>query len=471
MARPTRDIPPGSRIGAFSPSRVGRAWRCMTTVVPPDGPRFQVSRTGATAAEAQAALEAVIKAAVGSQRKWTFAELVDAWEEAQRGPHAAVGESTRRHYLDLWTRRIRDFKPELSRLPLHARDPQSITRQELFECVHSAGTEARHVVNALRAFWKHAVNRGVVMTDVTVGGFQLQTRKQEPKPIPVEMIEKIEEHLSSLPVRGRRTDPTLLLDVWRFMRATGARIGEALALKVQDVDFQTAQVRLAEQHFAKIESASGRTTDRVVPGGKTLASQRTIVVSQRTLADLEVRCTLMTEDPAAWRRREGSEFVFRTDQDKPVTPSSYRSRLSRELKTLSLGRTITPHDLRDTAATAICQALVEKHGVHAGLTEAARFLGHAGVTKALLSYVDRPATVVDQSAIVEDLDPRVRREKARRKTLDVLVRGFDYARVEQQGDMFTVRVLAEHLDDLRDAVEGLDFAVVVVELARDDIEF
>ena len=471
MARPTREIPPGSRIGAFSPTRKGRVWRCTTTIVPPEGPRFQVTRYGATAADAQAALEAVIKAAVGSQRTWTLGELVLAWDQAQRGPHASVGESTRRHYIDMWTRHVSCFRPELSRLLLSARDPREVTRQELFECVHAAGTEARHVVNALRSIWKFALNRGVVMTDVTLGGFQLQARKQEPKPISPETLEMIEEHLGTLDVRGRRTDPTLLLDVWRFMRSTGARIGEALALKVQDIDFAVGEVRLAEQHFAKVESANGRTTDRVVPGGKTKASRRTIVVSRRTLDDLEVRCMSMTEDPATWTHRVGEDFVFRTDQGMPVTPSSYRSRLARELEKLDLGRTITPHDLRDTTATAICRALVEHHGVHAGLAEAARFLGHAGVTKALLSYVDQHATVVDQSSIIDELDPRTRRTRARRKTVDALVRNFDHAQVEQHGDAFTARVLAEHMDDLCAAVEGLDFAVVVVELDPDQVEF
>lgn len=115
---------------------------------------------------------------------------------------------------------------------------------------------------------------------------------------------------------------------------------------------------------------------------------------------------------------------------------------------------------------------MKKHDdVSKGLTEAARFLGHAGVTQALLSYVDKSATIVDQSGIVDDLDPRTRREKARRKTLDVLTRGFAFTQIEQHGDAFTVRALREHLDDLQDAVEGLSFTVVVVELDPDHVEF
>lgn len=445
----------------------------MVEVRPPDGARFQVSRGAPTFDAARARLDAVINVAVSSQRRWTLNELAEAWEEAQNGPHNAVGESSAIHYLAVWRRHIRDYTPELSSVPLGDREPAGISRQEMYECVHAAGSEARYVVNTLRSFWKFGLNRGIVVSDTTAGGFQLRSKKPEPKPLSLDQLDLIETHLASLEARGRRTDTTLLLDVWTFMRSSAARIGEALALKVRDVDWDNGVVRLAEQHVAKtLNGETGRVTDGIKEGGKTRASTRAVVIPSRALDDLRVRCTDMGgDDPALWKMRHLDSYVFQTDQGRFVTPSSYRSRLARELKKLELGRTVTPHDLRDTAATAVCKSLIERYGVTAGLTEAARVLGHSGIGPALLSYVERSATVVDHRKILEGLDPQLRREQARRQVLDDLA-GRWLGQVKRHSPAsYELSVLAEHISAARETCGSLDFTVVVTELHPDDVSY
>ncbi|MDL5352163.1 site-specific integrase [Microbacterium sp. zg-YB36] len=472
MPRPSRPIPLGSQIGIIFPVRSGRTWRAVAEVTPPGGDRFQVSKSAASYDEARAKLERAIATVAATQRRWTVAELADAWAAFQQGPNASVTDSTRLQYLDMWERKIKTFTPEFSRVPLGEREPASVTRQELFECVHAAGSSARYVVNALRALWKFAANRGVVTENVTLGGFQLKGRKPQPKPLDLQTIDRIETHLASLERRGRRTDTMLLLDVWVLLRASGARIGEALALKVGDIDFDAAQVHLAEQHVAKVSSPNGRVTDGITPGGKTPASTRTVVVPRRALDGLKIRCVDMTGDPADWTMRDRGDFVFRTDRGKFVSPSSFRSRLGRELTKLDLDRTVTPHDLRDTVATAIVKALTEKHGLSAGLTEAARVLGHNGIGPALLAYVEKAATVVDHVAILEGLDPQVRRERARQRGLEDIAQSFFGAAVTRlSADSFELSVLKEHLLAAESAVSELDFTVLVTELDPDHISY
>jgi integrase len=399
--------------------------------------------------------------------------MAEAWEEAQNGPHNAVGQSSAIQYLDVWRRHIRDFKPNPSRTSLGDREPAGISRQELYDCVHAAGSEARYVVNTLRSFWKFGLNRGIVTSDTTAGGFQLRSKRPEPKPLSLEHIDLIESHLAALEARGRRTDTTLLLDVWTFMRSSAARIGEALALKVRDIDWEAAVVHLAEQHVAKtLHEETGKVTDGIKAGGKTRASTRSVVIPARALDDLRMRCTDMTDDdPSRWKMRPAGSYVFQTDQGQFVTPSSYRSRLARELKKLDLGRTVTPHDLRDTAATAVCKSLIERYGLTAGLTEAARVLGHSGIGPALLSYVERSATIVDHRKVLEGLDPHIRKERARRAVVENLA-GQWLGRVKTiSANSVQLAVVAEHMSEAQEAARALDFTVVVTELDPDDVVF
>lgn len=366
------------------------------------------------------------------------------------------------------------FTPDGSRLPLGQRDPASITRQEVFDCVHATAGKAKYVKDAIRSIFRFAVNRGVVPVDVTVGGFGIKSTKPEPKPLDVATIERIETHLSSLRRRGRRTDPLLLHDVRVLMRASAARIGEVLALQVGDIDWDAGQIKLAERHIAKVETPEGTVTEGIKPGGKTRASTRTIVVSQRVLESaLRIRCTDTTShDPSEWALRPASEWVFQTDQARYVTPSSYRSRLQRELKTLKLGGNVTPHDLRDTAASAIVRKLTAKYGLHEGLREAAAMLGHGGIGPALLAYVAQDATVVDHSALLDDLDPRAVREKAQRTRLEECVAPWQFTQVLDMGSgSLGVAALEEHLSAVSAAVGELPFDVLVLELHPEDAEF
>lgn len=473
--RATRPIPIGSTFGTIFPVRSGRKWRAVVEVSPPEGGRFQVGRSGVSFDEASAELERVIReAATSAKRRWTMTDLVEAWETFHRGAHSTLEESSRRHYRDTWRLYIEGFTPEGSRLPLGQREPASITRQEVFECVHAVEGKAKYVKDAIRSIFRFAVNRGVVPVDATAGGFGIKSTKPEPKPLDVTTIERIETHLASLERRGRRTDPLLLHDVWVLMRASAARIGEALALQVGDIDWETGQIKLAQRHIAKVETPAGTVTEDIKPGGKTRAATRTVVVSQRVLETaLRVRCTDMRgDDPSGWKLRAVDEWVFRTDQGWFVTPSSYRSRLERELKKLTLGRTVTPHDLRDTAATAIVRQLTTKYGVHEGLREAAAMLGHGGIGPALLAYVEQSSTVVDHSAVLDDLDPKAVREKAQRTQLEAIAATIDFSQVIGMGaGSFALAALADDLTAAARAIDDLDFGVLLVELDPDEVEF
>ena len=107
-------------------------------MTPPDGARFQASRSGATYDEARSKLESAILESTSSvQRRWTVDELVEAWVEFVRRPDSTVTESTWLEYLGTYQRHIREFVPEGSRLPLGEREPSTIRREEFWELIHT----------------------------------------------------------------------------------------------------------------------------------------------------------------------------------------------------------------------------------------------------------------------------------------------------------------------------------------------
>lgn len=382
--------------------RNGYTWKVGVTYA--DGKRSVLSRKAATSEEA---LEAIRGAVTGrkprERRSATMSELARMWETAQRNPKTAVvSEQTRLQYLSVWRLHLAPHFGE--------RSVGSLTHDEIFTFIHADERTIRpkSLVDVMRALFKHAVNRGLVSSNPAQGGFEIATPEPTPRPIAPETMLVIERHLASLERRGRRTDPLVLLHTWQTMRGAAARIGEVLGLRVSDWDSSTRRLRVGETHIGKVESLSrpGGTTYGAISGAKTPAGRRTVTVASDIARVLDVRCE--GQPPTAW--------VFRTAAGRFLSPENIRTRLRRELAKLGLKGTVTPHDLRDTAASVLAQELTRRYGLADGLRAAAAQLGHAGVGRALKAYVDPSATVEDHSEILARTNPldTVAREARRR---------------------------------------------------------
>lgn len=388
--------------------RNGYTWKVGVTYL--DGKRSVLSRKAATSEEA---LEAIRSAVRGrkprGRRSTTMSELADLWEAAQRNAKTAVvSEQTRLQYVSTWKRHL---DPHFG-----ARTLDSVTHEEIFAFIHDDERTIRpkSLVDVMRALFRHAVNRGLTSSNPAQGGFEIATPEPTPRPIAPETMLVIERHLASLQSRGRRTDPLILLHTWQTMRGAAARIGEVLGLQVRDWDSSTRRLRIGETHIGKVESTSrpGGTTYGAISGAKTPAGRRTVTVASDVARVLDARCD--GQPPTAW--------VFRTAAGRFLSPENVRTRLRRELAKLGLKDTVTPHDLRDTAASVLAQELTRIYGLADGLRAAAAQLGHAGVGRALKAYVDPSSTVEDHSAILARTNPleKVARE-ARSRLLTMTI--------------------------------------------------
>jgi len=93
-----------------------------------------------------------------------------------------------------------------------------------------------------------------------------------------------------------------------------------------------------------------------------------------------------------------SELVFPSANSTPLRNRNFR-RDSFDAATAALGLTITPHNLRDTAASLAIQA-------GASVVAVARLLGHESAATTLNHYAGLFPTDLDDSAVRLDAAPR-----------------------------------------------------------------
>lgn len=174
----------------------------------------------------------------------------------------------------------------------------------------------------------------------------------------------------------RRQNATRHLpDVLVLLRWTGVRIGEALALRWEDVDLG-GDVPTVTICRTLVENGPGLNT------GDTKGTEVRVIALHNDLVDmLEVRKSHATGSPWVFANGRGG--------DRPVTTSNLRRRLRAAICGTDLSW-VHPHTFRHSLATAASKALDDE--------AAADLLGHAdsAVTKA--HYIRKDAALV--------LDPR-----------------------------------------------------------------
>lgn len=398
-----------------------------------DGSRFQIKRSaGSAAAALEAVQQAVEEARFGAaprrvdvtmatlfERWWSHEERVSALVARGATTSRALSDSSRIKYREVWRRYL------ASRLG--DRRVGTLTHAEVYDLLHEprprvdgrGDVQPKPLVDVLRALFKHAENAGLIESarNPMRGSFDLPAPRPEPKPLDVATLDVIEQHLATLTPKGNRVDALRLHDSFVLLRATGLRISELLALRVRDIDLKARSVTV-RSHIARVASGDGARF-AAVDGSKTASGERTVVVTQR-IAEM-LRHRIAGKQPDA--------HLFATSTGRPVVPESWRNELAREVRRINEARAeadlplledVHPHRLRATVATQIVQALVEKHGLAAGLTSAQRLLGHS-TTATLVHYVTAEAQVEDHSAILDALDPVSSREAKAREVVDRLI--------------------------------------------------
>ena len=159
-----------------------------------------------------------------------------------------------------------------------------------------------------------------------------------------------------------------VLAVVQVMLGTGARIGETLMLRWQDVNLTPGQSSITfsgtfAQKFG--DQAAGRQEHT-----KSDTSMRTVFIPDELAALLRDRA--QNHIPAhatttAWATPDA--FIFPSTTGTALDPNNFRNRFRKQVATANLGRSISPHIFRKTVATLVSR--------EDSLTAASHLLGHS----------------------------------------------------------------------------------------------
>lgn len=234
---------------------------------------------------------------------------------------------------------------------------------------------ARTARAALGSAVSLAVRWGVMPTNIVRDTQLPKRKKREVNALTVEQMDAYRAQLKKW-CNGNQHGPKRgegLLEIMDVVRGSGARIGEVLTLRWQDVDLKAGTITI-----------TGTTNEK---GGrkdfpKNSASRRTIPITPAAVRAL--------------KRQHAKEYrelfpvpVFptRTGTYRTVRNTETRLRAARgDLK-------IQPHDFRKTVATRI----EEKYGILA----ASRHLGHASTAVTEQAYLAAPDVVPDYTAAIQ----------------------------------------------------------------------
>jgi len=185
--------------------------------------------------------------------------------------------------------------------------------------------------------------------------------------------------------------------------ATGARLGELLALSWDEVDLEVGTVTIRRS----LHRIAGRW---VVSEPKTRAGVRTIALPQEAQQALRrqkrMQAQLRLKAGPAW---EGTGLVFTGERGQPLCQSTVQHALRRECQRLNLPP-MTPHGLRHLHASLLLEAGLP-------VPQVAQRLGHATpqVTMSVYAHAlnrsDREAAEVLQRAMGSHPIPFIRRER------------------------------------------------------------
>lgn len=208
----------------------------------------------------------------------------------------------------------------------------------------SASSAARTVV-AVRGFHKFCVAEGLTTTDPAAGVKPPSPPKRLPKALALSDVEAILETASAGGTALARRNRALL----EVLYGTGARISEAVALDVDDLDLAEGVVRLLGKG----------SKERIVPIGSYAAEA--------------VEAYVRTGRPALVRGGRGGPAVFLNARGGRLSRQSAWAVLRQTVERAGLDVAVSPHTLRHSFATHLLDGGADVRVVQ-------ELLGHASVT-------------------------------------------------------------------------------------------
>jgi integrase len=360
------------------------AHRARTRIRDKDGVTREVTATGTTAAAAERALRRkLLERAAPTQQAITsdstVARLAKVWL-AYLHDEGRIENTTINEYERVLTRVV---LPELGGLRLRE---LTTSRLDVFliRLRATSISRQRKTKVVLGAMLGMAVRHDALAVNPVQQTSRIHRERQPTRSLTLEDLVTVREAVRAW-MTQQRPGPRAsgdMADVVDLMLATGARIGEILALRWVDIDLQAARPKLTITGTIKTERGKG--TYRK-PNPKSDASVRTIVLPGFAIDMLNRRRAALPPDPI------GAVFPTRNGTWHQVTNVERRWR--------QIHRTglewVTPHTFRKTVATLISERVDTE--------TAAQQLGHSSPTITREFYISKPAIAADVAHVLDEL--------------------------------------------------------------------
>lgn len=232
---------------------------------------------------------------------------------------------------------------------------------------------ARNIMLIVSGMLKSAVRDGIIPASPAIGLDYPKPPERGPKTVWTPL--QVQRFLVG--IRGHHSYPC-----WVLLASTGCRIGEAVAVRVGDVQLPGREDEPATLWLRHTYRRAGRAIS-YDPGTKS-GPGRLVLLPQLLIGQLAE----LVEG------RDPQEFLFRRPTGEPLSPNSLRSMLVRECARLGLPR-ISPHGFRHAAASMMIVNQVPFSVVQ-------RILGHRDAQTTLNTYTHLVTT--DQAIGARTLD-------------------------------------------------------------------
>lgn len=383
-----RGRPPTS-LGTWGTIRTTRvregADRARTRIRDKDGVTREVTATGSTVAAAERALrEKLVDRATPTQQAitadTTIAALAAIWLKYLRDEDR-IESTTINEYERVLTKVV---LPEIGGLRLRE---VTTSRLDLF-LVRLRATSAsrqRKTKVVIGAMLGLAVRHDALAVNPVQQTSRIHRERSETRSLTLEDLNTIRDALRAWTAKQRPGPKASsdMADIIDLMLATGARIGEVLALRWIDVALDADRQNLTINGTIKTEPGKG--TYRK-PSPKSDSSVRTVVLPDFAVEVLRRRRAVGREIP------NDAVFPTRNGTWQQVNNLERRWRQVRQDTGLDW---VTPHTFRKTVATVISERV--------NAETASRQLGHSSPAITREFYISKPAIAADVAHVLEEL--------------------------------------------------------------------
>ena len=361
------------------------AYRAHTRIRDKDGVTREVTATGTTTAAAERALrEKLVDRATPTQQSitadTTIAKLAVLWLKYLRD-EGRIESTTINEYERVL---IKVVIPELGGVRLRE---LTTSRLDLF-LVRLRATSAsrqRKTKVVMSAMLGMAVRHDALAVNPVQQTSRIHREKSETRSLTFEDLNTVREALRAW-TATQRPGPKAsgdMADIVDLMLATGARIGEILALRWVDVTLDADRPNLTINGTVKTEPGKG-TYRKASP--KSDSSVRTVVIPDFAMAVLRRRRSAARENPI--------DAVFPTRNGTWQQVNNVERRWRQIRKDTGL-EWVTPHTFRKTVATLISERV--------NAETASQQLGHSSPSITREFYISKPAIAADVAHVLEEL--------------------------------------------------------------------